>query len=422
MQMRGQSDKRLIQSIQIQNLLSFGRDMPELELLPLNILIGLNGSGKSNLIDVLSILQASPRNLLTPFKGKSVGSIQDWLWKGWRRERDGPLQSAVIDVRIHYPGSRSGIPLRHRLSFSAPDHGFELTDEAVEDAHREQPDLTDVRFYYRFQSGHPVLSVFVSEEEENAGKQQKRRQLRKQDVIFDQSILSQRKDPDQYPEITYIGRQYEEIKLYREWHLGRHALSRQPQPSDLPGHCLNEDAGNLAIVLNHLEMRSEVRELLLQRLKEFNGRFERLYSKVEMGSIRLYLEESDEANRPVLIPASRLSDGTMRFLCLLAVLCHPRPPPLVCIEEPEMGLHPDILPTVAELLREASTRTQLIVTTHSDIIVDAMTDTPEAVVVCDTEEGQTRMRRLDQGDLREWIADYRLGGAWLNGRLGGTRW
>lgn len=58
----------------------------------------------------------------------------------------------------------------------------------------------------------------------------------------------------------------------------------------------------------------------------------------------------------------------LRYLCLLAVLCHPSPPPLVCIEEPELGLHPDVLPTLAELLKEAATRTQLIVTTHSDVL------------------------------------------------------
>ncbi|MEW6754253.1 MAG: AAA family ATPase [Candidatus Latescibacterota bacterium] len=83
------------------------------------------------------------------------------------------------------------------------------------------------------------------------------------------------------------------------------------------------------------------------------------------------------------MPATRLSDGTLRYLALLAVLCHPTPPPLVCIEEPELGLHPDIMPQLAVLLCEAATRTHLVVTTHSDILVDALTDTPEAILVCE---------------------------------------
>jgi len=122
------------------------------------------------------------------------------------------------------------------------------------------------------------------------------------------------------------------------------------------------------------------------------------------------------------IPASRLSDGTLRYLCLLAILCHPNPPPLVCIEEPELGLHPDILPTLATLMREASEKCQIVVTTHSDVLVDAMTDTPEAVLVCEKHDGATQFRRLSAADLQPWLERYRLGELWTRGEIGGTRW
>ena len=87
-----------------------------------------------------------------------------------------------------------------------------------------------------------------------------------------------------------------------------------------------------------------------------------------------------------------------------------------------MGLHPDIIPGLAELLREASQRCQLIVTTHSDILVDALTETPESVVVCEKEKGQTRMKRLDKAELSHWLEKYRLGELWSSGELGGNRW
>ena len=122
------------------------------------------------------------------------------------------------------------------------------------------------------------------------------------------------------------------------------------------------------------------------------------------------------------IPATRLSDGTLRYLCLLAILCDPEPPPLICIEEPELGLHPDILPKLADRLVAASERTQLIVTTHSDILVDAMTERPEAVVVCEKHEGRTEMKRLRKEDLAAWLGKYRLGQLWIDGQLGGKRW
>jgi len=122
------------------------------------------------------------------------------------------------------------------------------------------------------------------------------------------------------------------------------------------------------------------------------------------------------------VPATRLSDGTLRYLCLLAILCHPAPPPVVCIEEPELGLHPDVLPTLADLMKEASDRCQLIVTTHSDVLVDAMTDQPEAVLVAEKHEAGTTLTRLDADKLKPWLEKYRLGQLWTRGEIGGTRW
>jgi len=105
---------------------------------------------------------------------------------------------------------------------------------------------------------------------------------------------------------------------------------------------------------------------------------------IEGGTVRLFLREGS-----IRVPATCLSDGTLRYLGLLAILCHPTPLPLLCIEAPELGLHPDILPPLSDLLREASERCQLVITTHSDVLVDALTDTPDAVTVCEKHGGQT---------------------------------
>ena len=137
----------------------------------------------------------------------------------------------------------------------------------------------------------------------------------------------------------------------------------------------------------------------------------------EGGTVQVFFTEGEFS-----ISATRLSDGTLRYLCLLAILCDPEPPPLICIEEPELGLHPDILPTVADLLKEASERTQIIVTTHSDILVDAMSDCPESVVVCEKHEGKTEMSRLSAAELAVWLEKYWLGELWIDGQLGGKRW
>jgi predicted ATPase len=211
----------------------------------------------------------------------------------------------------------------------------------------------------------------------------------------------------------------EKIRLYREWSFGRKTALRLPQPTDAPEDFLVEDASNLGIVLNNLEYRSgDTWQTILEHLRRFCEGFEDVSTRIQGGTVQLFLRERGVGQ----IPASRLSDGTLRYLCLLAILCHPEPPPLVCIEEPELGLHPDAIPAIADMLKIASQRTQLIVTTHSDGLIDALSDEPEDVIVCEKEDGRTVMRRLDGSALSVWLEKYSLGQLWRRGDIGGNRW
>jgi len=139
--------------------------------------------------------------------------------------------------------------------------------------------------------------------------------------------------------------------------------------------------------------------------------------RVEGGTAQVFLIEAKG-----VIPATRLSDGTLRYLAILTLLCDPSPPPLIVLEEPELGLHPDMLPTLARLLADASTRTQLVVTTHAPGLVDAFSDNPEAILVCERDENGTHIERLDATHLAPWLEKYRLGELWARGQIGGTRW
>ena len=94
----------------------------------------------------------------------------------------------------------------------------------------------------------------------------------------------------------------------------------------------------------------------------------------------------------------------------------------MCIEEPELELHPDVLPTLADMLVRASERTQIVITTHSDTLVNAFTVAPESVLVCEKVRGSTVMRRLDEESLSEWLHEYSLGQLWRRGELGANRW
>ncbi len=171
---------------------------------------------------------------------------------------------------------------------------------------------------------------------------------------------------------------------------------------------------NLGLVLNDLE-HQDTWPQFLEYMRRFLPRFKRLTTKIQSGLVQIYLHE-DGLKAP--IPATRLSDGTIRFLALLAVLLHPKKAPMLCIEEPELGLHPDALAIIAELLVQAKAGTQIVVTTHSDVLVSALTEEADSVLVSEYGGGGTEFRRLEPGKLAKWLEKYRLGEIWRMGKLG----
>lgn len=403
--------KRLIRTLRLQNFLSYGSEGIEVDLQPLNVLIGPNASGKSNLIEAIGLLRATPKDLTVPIR--EGGGISEWLWKG---EQGSP--TALVEATLYYP---EGImPLRYRVCFTVVAQRLELVDEIIESERPGRLGETDPYFFYRYQDGHPVLNVRTKIESQpgtNLGRVQ--RSLRREDLSPDQSVLSQRKDPDQYPEITYLSNQFSEFRLYREWNIGRYTPPRMPQKPDLPENFLLEDASNLGLVLNDLQHRPGTKQLIIDKLKKFYDAVDDITTKIHGGTVQIFIHEKG-LEHP--IPATRLSDGTLRYLCLLTLLCHPTPPPLICIEEPELGLHPDILPIIAELLVDASKRTQIIVTTHSDVLVTALTEVPETILVCDHNETGSHLAPLEPEKLKQWLERYSLGELWRMGEIGGTRW
>jgi predicted ATPase len=386
----------LLHAIKLTNLLSFGPDAGVVELRPLNVLVGPNGSGKSNFIEAIALLHQAPRELVVPVR--EGGGVGEWIWKG---SADG---TATLDAILSYRPSQG---LRHRISFTEVGQRLEVADERIE-SEKAAPGKRTPSLYFGYEKGRPRLS-------ESDGIQ---RPLRRESIHPQRSILSRIKDPERYPELTFIADAYEEIAVYREWSFGRGSPPRRPQPADLPTDHLLEDASNLGLILNRYRIDAPTKKALIDALRLiFDGAVD-FSIRIEGGTVQVFLEEASGWS----IPATRLSDGTIRWLALLAVLLDPKPPRLVCIEEPELGLHPDLVPLLARLLKEASARMQLVVTTHSEVLVDALSGSPDDVLVCERDGGATTLRRLDPEKLREWLRDYSLGQLWSKGELGGNRW
>ena len=395
----------LIHRLKVAGLLSFGPEGIDLPLKPLNVLIGPNGSGKSNLLEVLALLRASPHDLPAPIK--AMGGVREWLWKAPTVPAlTSAVSVATIDAVIDSP-SHAQMPLRHVLEITRHGERFEIADERIE-YERPQRGIQDTFFFYRYQRGEPVI---VDREV---------RGLRRESVKPEKSILSQVKDPERHPVLGWLQEQYELIRLYRDWTFGPSSPLRRMQSSHGRNDILDDGAGNLNLVLSNILPRIEKR--FVDALRQLYEGVDGIYQTVRDGNLLLSVKESGER----LITTSRLSDGTLRYMTLLSILLHPDPPPLVAIEEPELGLHPDLIPEIAELLVEASGRMQLVVTTHSRMLVDALTAHPSSVVVCTKEDGASHFERLDEGHLKQWLENYSasatLGDLWSSGDIGGNRW
>lgn len=404
--------KVLIESLQLKNFLSYGPQSKAISLLPLNVLIGPNGSGKSNLIEILNLLRTFPTDISTFFR-QGMGFNQ-WLWKGENSTHNG-LKFPLFELSVETRMSKSGDEICSHKCTILPGH-FTLVLETIEiqtDAGKLPVYVIEGKqtFLYRTirdASGtNSRQQIIIGDEGEG------------EEFDHEQSVLSQIKDRKQYPEITQLGQSYSAIRIFRNWNLGRNTPPRQLQPADLANDFLAEDASNLALIINDLQNKPGVKRQIIKHLQQFNPQFEDITTLVYGNTVQLFLHEKGLKET---IPATRLSDGTLQFLCLLAILCHPEPPPLVCIEEPELGLHPDVMPILAELLLEASQRMQLIVSTHSDALVSALSSTPEAILVCERDENGTQLKRLEAKPLAAWLEKYSLGDLWRMGEIGGVRW
>ena len=404
----------LIHRLKVAGLLSFGPDGVDLPMEPLNVLIGPNGSGKSNFLEAVALLKAAPSGITDPIS--RMGGVRDWLWSG-----PDMLDSFTLEASIGYQAGRI---VRHSLTLGHRNDHPEVIDEQVEPLgayvdllpplsyyrppRKEEPDVDSsadrsTPHYSAAPSGPPPTIVKGS------------RSIGFQSHYHPEHSLVHLASPE-YLVLWHLKEQYRDIRLYRGWVLGPSAACRRNQSAHDRADFLDEGGANLALVLSHFRGKNK-RQLVTALQKLFEGIVD-INCPVAGGTVALFLEEA--GNRT--ISATRLSDGTLRYLCLLAILLHPEPPPVIVIEEPELGLHPDLLPTVANLLVSASGRSQLIVTTHSDVLVDALTDTPESVIVTEKHNGQTEMRRLDKAELAKWLKDYTLGNLWSSGQIGGNRW
>ncbi|MCI0699159.1 AAA family ATPase [candidate division KSB1 bacterium] len=346
----------------------------KLELDSLNVFIGGNGAGKSNLVGVFHLLNRVANQQLQIYTGEAGGA------------------NAILHFGRKHTESLSIRTEFHTSPGHANKYHFQLkpTDEDRFIFDYETTYYWDINNY----PSPYVDEAWTGHVEARVAESKKR--------------IAQ-----------YIR---EHLSSYRIYHFhDTSASARVKQTGDLADNrFLREDAANLAAFLYMLEKREpnyfqNIVETVRQ-VAPFLKRFKLEPSALNPEKIRLEWEENGS---DTYFSAAALSDGTLRFICLATLLLQPALtlPSIILIDEPELGLHPAAIQVLAGLLESAATRTQLMVATQSVTLINQLK--PGHVWVVDREEGQSVFRHLKDVDMSAWLEDYGLGELWEKNILGG---
>jgi len=389
-----------LQRLAVDGLLAFG-EKTELSFGRLNILVGPNGSGKSSIIDCIRLLRFAPLDVQATMDG---GGFDEWLYRGRDREKGTAALSATLSV----PGIRK--VLHHELRFGPVASGRILIEEALRDEDEAQEESVTY-FVGSHRSGHARLSAAGS------GSRRRFREMTESEYDPFQSILSQIRDATAYPEITKLAGLYGSFRIYSEWTFGRKSILREGT-LDRSGSQLSEAMDNLPYVLSRLE-NTAAHERIRSLLREIKDSY-RDYATTSEG--RRIMLSIDEEPFDRVLPAYRLSDGTLRFLALASILLRTDPPLLICVEEPELGMHPDMIRLVGAMIIEAAQRTQVIISTHSEYLLTVLQDDFDVLLAFDKGNRGSVVTPLTRAEYVEWRADHELGELWSSGELGGVRY
>lgn len=356
----------------------------DLELRPLSVLIGANGSGKTSLLDVLSLLSASAQGKL----GDSIRELGGF--------------SSVLTVGAKLDGIALGLTLsrqatqtfQYDMFLASMGTGYSVIHESLVEGRRRYIDSNGKK------TSAPAASM---------GTQYRRRgETNSTETALSHNTLT--------PRALQFREHLISMVHYHALDVSQRAPVRLPQPvkpAALPGPN-GEDL--VACLFSMREADRDRYELVEDTLRAAFPSFEHLeFPPVAAGTLGIIWRDK---KFPGGFYQHQLSEGILRFLWLIALLESPGLPAVTLIDEPEISLHPQLISLLVELIREASDRSQIIIGTQSDGLVRFLR--PEEVVVADLDDdGMTHFTRGDQMGLEHWLDEYGMDELWSMGQLGG---
>jgi predicted ATPase len=356
----------------------------DIELRPLNILIGANGAGKSNFLGVFKLLNAIVEKRLRDYSG-SEGS--DRLLHYGKKQTEEIALMLDFDAQVLFPDYKNSIS-------QAVGYLCKLTPRG------------DILVF----NNEDLYTVDSDSKRDHWFNANNNRETH----VFALPNLGT------HPTETIreiINPFFQTCRVYHFNDTTPEARIRQPSNLN-DNEYLRANGANLPAFLyllreRHADYYTRIVKVIQLAAPYFDD-FRLRPNPLNPNTIRLEWREKASDD---YFDAYDLSDGTLRFICLVTLLTQPSPPPVIIIDEPELGLHPYALNLLANLLRSAAAHTQVIVSTQSAAFVSHFD--PEDILVIDREDNQSVFRRLKSDDLESWLEEYNLGELWEKNIFGG---
>jgi len=375
-----------------------------LEMRDLTVMIGSNGSGKTSFLDVLSILAASANGKLNDILEKK-GGLNEVLTRG-------RVKKLEIDLLMR-DSKPDEEPFKYSLSISPRGFSYEINHEQLV---KNRGSSTQLFANIFSRSANLISRQYIDSYSSAINYFQEDSGVAIQPNWEHNPLeTSLSQVPKTYQKSERLRKDLASCTYYGALDVSEKSPVRLPQamrPSKLPG----VNGEYLVSCLYDLrESDSDRFEMVESIISTAFPDFVRLsFPPVAAGTISMTWRDR---NFPQPIYIHELSEGTLRFLWLVALLQSKDLSTITLLDEPEVSLHPELLRHLAYLMREASRYTQLIVATHSDRLVRFLE--PYEVLICDLEDGEATMTWADSLNLDKWLEDYTLDQLWAMNVVGG---
>ena len=398
----------MFRSIHLKNFFSF-KDQ-KIELGPTNFLVGINGAGKSNLFKAFRLLKATlTEGELEELIINKWGGFDAIFFKGGD-DNENPYFSVEFEFDYEVLGG-------YGYNFQEPVYYNILISKMA-----STQNYTITENFCTKRNGKTGYMYFNASH--GKGWAREGQQTNHQTSVAyslentSDSMLSQLKDSDRYPQISTLRKAILDIAIYSYFNTTENSPIRKPA-APTTATKLIADGSNLPQLLNGININCKKDyKSIKNSLRAINPNITDINFHPLNTNIELLLEE-DKLNSSVHV--AHVSDGTLRFLCLMAIIHNSKRGRFVCIDEPEVGLHPDMICEIMEGMERASETTQFVVSTHSELVLDKTT--VDNVIVCEKDEvNSTCIKTFRTEEYREWASDYATGNLWRSGDLGGNRY